>query len=151
MNNDETRKHILNVVRFVGFMVGKMMENAISHDASKLEDPEVKLFDKYVKGLSKSDYGSKKYNRFLKALKPALDHHYAHNRHHPEHYENGIEGMTLVDLVEMFCDWKSSTLRHENGDLMKSIEHNVKRFNISPQLGRILKNTAEMIEKEYYE
>jgi hypothetical protein len=34
----------------------------------------------------------------------AIVHHHTHNRHHPEHFSNGIYGMDLLDLVEMICD-----------------------------------------------
>jgi len=44
-------------------------------------------------------------------MKPALEHHYALYRHHPEHFQNGIDDMNLIDLVEMFADWKASSER----------------------------------------
>ena len=87
-------------------------------------------------------YGSDEYKEFLAGMKPALDHHYAENRHHPEHFENGIDGMDLFDLVEMLFDWKEATERHNNGDILKSLDINEKRFNISPQLKQILANTV---------
>lgn len=52
-----------------------------------------------------------------------------------------VDGMTLLDLVEMFCDWKAATERHADGSIVKSIQHNKGRFNISPQLVSILENT----------
>ena len=87
-------------------------------------------------------YGSQEYKDSLKELGPALQHHYKHNSHHPEHYENGIDGMSLTDIVEMLCDWKAAAERHSDGDLAKSIEINCKRFNMSDQLTTILKNEA---------
>lgn len=59
--------------------------------------------------------------------------------HKPEH---GVSGMDLFDLVEMFFDWKAATERMSSGDIHKSIDINTKRFNLSPQLVRILRNTA---------
>ena len=79
-------------------------------------------------------------------MKPALDHHYAKNKHHPEHYPDGINDMTLVDLVEMFADWKAATMRHNDGNLLKSIEINTKRFNIDKQLAQIFVNTAKLFD-----
>lgn len=81
-------------------------------------------------------------------MKSALDHHYASNRHHPEHFVNGINDMTLVDIIEMLCDWKASTLRHNDGNLLKSIETNAERFNMDGQLKQILLNTARMIDEQ---
>jgi hypothetical protein len=72
----------------------------------------------------------------------ALDHHYKTNRHHPEHFENGIMGMTVIDLCEMLADWKAATLRHDNGDIFKSIDINQIRFGYSDELKQIFINTA---------
>jgi len=69
-----------------------------AHDKSKLSDKELPLFAQAT-SLKKLPYGSKQYNDQLSIgsmLRPALDHHYANNRHHPEHHEDGIPGMNLV-------------------------------------------------------
>jgi hypothetical protein len=107
---------------------------------------EKDLFDEYTPKLSAVTYGSKEYQEMLAKLKPALAHHYASNSHHAEHYPDGINGFDLLDLLEMFCDWKAATLRHNDGNILKSIEHNTKRFNISTQLAQIFKNTAELFD-----
>lgn len=90
-------------------------------------------------------YGSEEYKKSLAELKPALDHHYSHNSHHPEHYKNGVDDFTLVDLVEMFCDWKAASERHVNGDIFKSIQINKDRFEISEQLAKIFENTINKL------
>ena len=76
----------------------------------------------------------------------ALKHHYEINSHHPEHYEEGIDGMTLFDLVEMFCDWKAASLRHSDGNFISSLEYNKKRFNMDDQLYSIFTNTADILQ-----
>jgi len=55
--------------------------------------------------------------------------------------EFGIRGMTLLDVVEMLCDWKAATQRHADGDILKSVEINQKRFGYSDELKAILRNT----------
>lgn len=81
-----------------------------------------------------------------------LEHHYVNNRHHPEYFKSdipeasGIKNMNLVDLVEMFCDWKAATLRHKDGDIIKSIEQNQVRFGYSDDLKAIFLNTAKLLE-----
>ena len=74
---------------------------------------------------------------------PALAHHYANNRHHPEHHKNGVDDMTLIDVLEMLIDWKAASERHNDGNILKSIEKNADRFGLSPQLVKILENTAK--------
>lgn len=51
--------------------------------------------------------------------------------------------MDLLDLIEMLCDWKAASERHNDGNIRKSIEHNGVRFNMSSQLIRICENTAK--------
>ena len=55
--------------------------------------------------------------------------------------------MTLVDIIEMFCDWKASTHRMNDGNLLKSIDVNAERFKIDKQLKQIFVNTARMIDE----
>jgi hypothetical protein len=40
-------------------------------------------------------------------------------------------------------DWKAATLRHADGDILKSIEINQKRFGYSDDLKEIFKNTVK--------
>lgn len=53
-----------------------------------------------------------------------------------------VDKMTLVDLIELLCDWVAATKNNRNGNIHKSIEFNTKRFNLSPQLAQILTNTV---------
>ncbi len=145
--NHETWAHINRVQFWLNYIIKDLMDRGNEHDQSKLTSPEVELFTELTEKLSGVSYASPEYEGFLKQLKPALDHHYAKNRHHPEHYTNGIEGMNLLDLIEMFADWKAATERHHDGNLLKSIETNAKRFNMNPQLVQIFKNTADFIEQ----
>lgn len=143
----ETQKHIEAVRKYIRFMIDKIDMRGVKHDASKLESPEVEVFAEYTPKLNSTTFGSEEYNQNLDYMKSALDHHYASNRHHPEHFVNGINDMTLIDVLEMFCDWKASTLRHNDGNLLKSIETNAERFNMEGQLKQILINTARMIDE----
>jgi hypothetical protein len=141
----ETLKHISVVQGTIKEIILELLLRATDHDLTKLHKGEIEYFDIYTPKLAGCTYGSQEYKKFLEELKPALDHHYAENRHHPEHFENGIRGMNLVDLVEMFCDWYAATKRHNNGDIMKSIAINQDRFGYSDDLRSILENTYKDI------
>ena len=143
----ETQKHIEAVRKYIRFMIDKIDMRGVKHDASKLESPEVEVFAEYTPKLNSTTFGSEEYYANLEGMKSALDHHYAFNRHHPEHFANGINDMTIVDILEMFCDWKASTLRHNDGNLLKSIETNAERFKMDGQLKQILINTARMLDE----
>lgn len=143
----ETLKHIKKVQTYLNNAAIELLQRANKHDDSKLESPEKELFDKYTTVLAKLEYGSDEYKESLKKLKPALDHHYANNSHHPEYYKNGIDDMDLFDILEMAVDWLAATERTSSGDIYKSIEINKERFKMSDQLSKIFVNTIKKIKK----
>lgn len=171
----DTKEHISQVREFMMIVSNQLIQRALVHDQSKLESPEVEIFTEYTPKLKHSTYGSDEYKGFLKGMGVALQHHYEHNSHHPEHYKkyvcNGcfkefkempnhcdvcwyrqfqeepdISQMDLLDIVEMFCDWKAATMRHDNGDIYKSIEYNKNRFKYSDDLASIFRNTVKYFE-----
>lgn len=172
-STQETLAHIRRVQELLNLVAAKLIERSRVHDQSKLEEPEKVGFDEVTGALRDLTYGSPEYKAQLEKLKPILAHHYDHNSHHPEHYSvlecnicftqfpkawdkscdncgNGqftnrpqIAGMSLLDLIEMFCDWKAATERHADGSIVKSIEINRKRFEIADQLTAILENTQK--------
>lgn len=144
----DTIKHIENVRKYIRFITDRLTTRGIEHDRLKLESPEIELFTEYTPKLAEVTYGSPEYQECLNGLRPALEHHYAHYRHHPEHFDGGINDMTLVDLVEMICDWKAASQRHNDGNLLKSIELNAQRFKYNDQLKQILINTAKLFEED---
>jgi len=143
--NNDTWGHIDRVRTLLNTCVRELLDRGEAHDQSKLDTPEVEAFTEYTPKLAGSTYGSDEYTAFRKAMSPALEHHYANNRHHPEHHKDGVDDMNLVDILEMLCDWKAASERHNNGNIRKSIEINADRFGLSPQLVRILENTADLL------
>lgn len=139
----DTKRHIKTVAKFLKVISKELRKRGKSHDKSKLLTPEKDFFDAYTPKLKSLTYGSDEYKRNLEGLQIALKHHYALNSHHPEYYVKGIADMTLVDVIEMLCDWKAATLRHDDGNIDKSLEINKERFNVSEQLVSILKNTVD--------
>lgn len=140
----DTLAHIKRVGDLLDECRDALDRRAIRHDATKLEEPEKSTFDTCTLKLKAMAYGSDEYKAALAELKPALDHHYAANSHHPEHFANGVEGMSLFDVLEMLMDWKAATERMKGGgDIRRSLEINTDRFKLSPQLRSILANTIE--------
>lgn len=137
-----TQRHILEVNKLLHFMAIELLKRGERHDQSKLDSPELETFAIYTPKLAATTYGSPTYYRYTKAMAPALQHHYSFNRHHPEHHSKGVDGMTLIDVVEMFCDWKAATMRHNDGNILRSIEINKDRHHLSDQLAEIFKNTV---------
>lgn len=138
----DTLQHIDTVRFYIAGFKDDLTVRALNHDASKLVSPEKEAYDVLTPRLRGLTYGSDEYRASLREMKPAIQHHYEHNSHHPEHYSDGVADFDLLDLVEMLCDWKAASLRHADGDILASIEHNVSRFNLDPQVASILRNTV---------
>jgi len=134
LNNKENKKQKI--------LIEKLNYRANNHDKSKLEEKEFPYFAEFTPKLENCTYGSDEYKEFLKGLKPALDHHYSVNSHHPEFHKNGINDMSIVDIIEMYCDWCAAVKRHKDGNILKSININKNRFKISDQLTKILENST---------
>lgn len=141
----DTLLHIKRVSALLNNFAIELLKRANIHDESKLHNPEKELFDELTPILKNLKYGSLEYQESLDKLKPALDHHYRINSHHPQYYTNGIDGMNLLDLVEMYLDWKAASERTNGGKMLKSIEINKDRFNMSDQLVNIFNNTTNVI------
>jgi hypothetical protein len=138
----DTLTHIRRVQELLNRFAIDLIWRGEVHDKTKLVEPEKSAFDISTPKLKELTFGTPEYQQSLDELKPALDHHYEHNSHHPQHYEQGINGMDLFDLLEMMADWKAAGERTKNGDIYKSLEINKARFNISDQLYEILKKTV---------
>jgi len=138
-----TLQHMKRVAELLTEAAKELIDRANNHDLSKLSKEEKPYFDELTPKLATTTFGSEEYLQSLKDLKPALHHHFSLNSHHPEFYKNGINGMNLFDILEMFLDWKASGERHEDGNIYKSIEYNKKRFKMSDQLEKIFINTAK--------
>jgi len=138
--------HIKNVDGYISRIISELRLRGANHDKSKNQEPELSIFATMNTKLKDLEYGSEEYKESLKKLGPALDHHYANNRHHPEHFKNGISDMDIVDLVEMLCDWKAASQRHNTGNIQKSIELNAERFGMCDQLVSIFENSTKFLD-----
>lgn len=141
-STQDTLDHIAKVQARVRECIKRLFDRATVHDASKLVEPEKSGYDQLTIALKDCVYGSDEYRAALAEAKPVIDHHYQVNTHHPEHYEQGIAGMSLLDLVEMVCDWKAASERTKQGSIAQSLAHNKQRFGIDDQLAAILENTV---------
>lgn len=141
-------QHIQSVRCFIGFMVGELLERHNAHDRSKMTAEELPAYERHAQAQAEAEYGSDEHAQAMLLVKDALTFHYSRNRHHPEHFPNGVDDMTLIDLCEMLADWMDASRRYNhNGSFKKSMEHNAKRFKLSDQTVRLLENTARWLEE----
>jgi hypothetical protein len=139
----DTNKHIDEVRKRIYQVQQELETRYYHHDESKLKEPELSVFNEYTPKLRDTTYGSDDYNRYLEEMGKGLRHHYEVNDHHPEHFENGIHDMDLIQLIEMLCDWKAATLRHKDGDLRTSIMQNAERFGYDDYMTYLFLQTAD--------
>ena len=141
----DTLEHIKRVNELLSKAAIELINRGNRHDDSKLRAPEKELFDEMTPMLKNLTFGTPEYQASLDKLAPALDHHYKNNSHHPQFYIEGVNGMDLFDIMEMFFDWKAAGERTKDGNIMKSIAINKDRFGLSDQLVKIFENTANRL------
>jgi hypothetical protein len=143
----DTNEHIWRVQGFIYHVQSELERRAQVHDASKLQEPEKSMYDEYKPKIRQAEiefgYGSKEYEGVLVKMGEALRHHFDANSHHPEHYLNGINGMSLLDLIEALADWKAAS--NQYGTPL-NLEANRKRFGMSDQLFEIFQNTVKELD-----
>jgi hypothetical protein len=142
-SRQDTLEHIEKVRAWLNVCRNLLETRAEVHDASKLREPELSGFAQAKQRLAGAVYGSPEYQALLDESRPIITEHYRVNSHHPEHYPNGIAGMSLLDVLEMLCDWKAAGERTKDGSIQRSLDVNVTRFGIDPQLEVILRNTVK--------
>lgn len=140
-----TYEHIAEVRGLLLTVAAQLIDRAHEHDESKLADPELATFNEYTPKLREAEYGSDEYKGYLAGMGEGLAHHYAANRHHPEHFADGVRGMNALDLIEMLCDWLAATRRVANGDIDRSITQNRDRFGYGDEIETLLRNTLDAI------
>ena len=135
-----TQEHIQSVRRLLNKFADALKYKGEVHDQSKLEEPEVygwaamDLEEKY-------DYGSPEYYDKIRRYSEVFKHHYMVNSHHPEHFKNPEYEMTLVDMIEMLCDWFSYKDDMTLNEAINLINDQCKRFKFSKTIKSLLINT----------
>lgn len=132
--------HISRVRKHINTFVQLLLKRAINHDKSKLEEPELSWWKEMDKE-PRYPYGSEEYKQKIKRWDKVFKHHYKYNRHHPEHYEYGVSEMTLVDIVEMMCDWLGYKDTIAISEALKVCDEQMRRYNIPDGIRQIIFNT----------
>tara|TARA_Y100000310_G_C20697629_1_gene826822 strand:+ start:2844 stop:3311 length:468 start_codon:yes stop_codon:yes gene_type:complete len=133
-------KHKFWVAYYIFVFVFKLIYRAFVHDISRYRPSETKYFSSVVYVDNKKvTFGSRRYFAVIRLIKPGIDLHRFRNRHHPEFHKNGFKDMSAIDILEMMCDWKAAARRHGDGDVMKSLEINQKRYGFSDDEKEILR------------
>lgn len=146
----DTLKHKIHVCDVLNkLIISELSKRAVTHDDSKLKAPEKQCYDQYIPLLRQHKYGTPEYEECRVRMKEdGMDHHFLVNRHHPEHFQNGIKDMTIVDVVELLCDWFAASLRSDT-TFMEGLDRNVEKYGIPEELKSIFINTYNEYFKDY--
>lgn len=117
-SNMETVKHIHSVRKNIYKFIEELDDRARNHDQSKLESPEQEIFGEHYESLGKTEYGTPEYTELLTKVQPALDHHYANNRHHPEFFKLKEEWRDVVGYEDMYKVSDHGQIRNIRGDIL---------------------------------
>jgi hypothetical protein len=95
-STQDTLQHIRKVRTRLAEIGSNLQARAQDHDVSKLTEPEKSGFDQLSGKLATLVYGSDAYRAALEEGKATIQHHYAHNSHHPEHARTATEEWRAV-------------------------------------------------------
>lgn len=144
--DERLKQHKKGVKNYLEIISMLLNSRALTHDNSKSSNEEYKYY-KMANSVNRNDF--KTYEEYLDFIKPTLNkglkHHYENNRHHPEYFDNGIEDMTLIDVLEMIADWYIS-IKQNGKELDNEIKYNFDKYNVSEQLRKIIMNTYKYID-----
>lgn len=141
--------HKRRVAGYMQLVANDLFHRAAVHDNSKFEPEEFEPYDVAFPELQKYPYGSEELKTVYKSIKPAIQHHFQNNDHHPEFSKDGINDMTAIQLIEMVCDWLAASERSQTS-IMTGLEINKERYGIDDQTYRIIVNTAKHLAPEKF-
>lgn len=122
-------RHKNLVAKYLLKLADELNVRAAVHDTSKFASDEFDGFVQINRVARTCEYGSQEYNESLSEV-DAVPLHYSRNPHHPEHYADGIDGMSLSDIIEMVVDWKAAAEGYGQTSLARSLEVQTERFGL---------------------
>lgn len=141
---------ILRHVRVVQFLLIELSQElerrAAGHDISKLALDEFGGFVEVNRIARTHPYGSQEYKDSLKDNK-TIELHFSRNRHHPEYHADGVDGMNLLDWVEMVVDWRAASLTYGNTDWNEVLEKQFERFKMTPEQVYLVRMIAVLLTR----
>ena len=91
------------------------------HDNSKFSEDELPGFVELFEAEPTTEVQSEQYEQVIKNA-DCIQTHYRNNRHHPEHHDY-VEKMSLLDLIEMVCDWKAAAKSYRHKGLRENLAY----------------------------
>lgn len=141
----DTMEHATRVSIILTKVAKNLIYRGKVHDNSKFKTPEREIYEMNHDKLSKAKFGTDEYRKIQDEMSVAIDHHYQSNDHHPEHFENGIVDMNLIQMTEMLADIFAMSLS-KGTDVIKFLPTFMREKDIPENYYMILKNTLEYMK-----
>jgi len=138
--------HISEVKENLASIKNDLEKRGVAHDRSKLEAIEFDAFVKTRPKFKTVNFGTKEYQKCTDEIKPAIDHHYAVNRHHTAYHFNGFDDMNLLDILEMLADWKAASRRNTGLSFADSLPKAYEKYSIPENMQRHIESTLTYLE-----
>lgn len=140
----KTVRHIRTIQAYMTLIGREWAERTRRHDESKFDTIELEGYVGIAEATKGLTAGSQEYLDALEPYRKVIKRHYLLNDHHPEHFDSGVNGMNLIQILEMVCDWIAASTDREMHP-MQSIDAQCERFNIDAQLKKIIINTMNQL------
>lgn len=116
------------------------------HDQSSLNGSEFRIYEEHFDELQKYPMFDPRRDAVLKEMRVATMYHHNANDHHPEHFDDGINGMNLIQMIEFVADIMSQS--EQNGiDVYEMLPLLKDQYDISSQLYQVILNTVAGIKR----
>lgn len=136
--------HIGEVQENLEEISSNIKRRGLAHDRSKLDSLEFDIFTSTRTKFKEASYGTPSYQECVDLAKPAVDHHHKNNSHHTDFWQDGINDMSLMDIIEMISDWKAANRRSaDQKSFCNTLEFAFKKAKVDPQLQKIIMNTLQ--------
>ena len=147
----DTRKHQQLVAKKMVAVAKNILDQAMSHDASKIEDAlerESYIEPVWYLNTEEVPFGSNQYIELTEKMGAGWDHHKQVNDHHIEFFKpysvqttnDPIKAMDVFALIEMMCDWIAAASRRGNNP-WATLDYIKKKYPIDEQLEAIIRNS----------
>ncbi|MGH7274768.1 MAG: DUF5662 family protein [Nitrospiria bacterium] len=127
-------RHQTLVRRNLSKLAKALEARALIHDMSKLELDELAGFVEIQQIARNHKIDSPEYKASLAARLP-------------EYYPDGIRDMSLLDLIEMVCDWEAASKTYGKTSLAESLPIQKERFKVTDEQYHLIQLIAEELIK----
>ena len=138
-------RHIMTVQLILRTLAREMLNRADAHDLSKLGPDEFGGMIAIDRIADKCGLNSPEYMAALSG--GAIQLHVSRHSHHPEYHVSGVQNMSLLDIVEMVCDWKAANVLRGHPEWNESVRMMSERLGLSSEQIYLINLIASELDK----